>query len=527
MESEMQEKDRISQNLEERITLLQPQIITGASCNTDKSGTTMDLSFQTAFADFKLERRNSEEKIEVRNVRIQQLKKPNCNAGDMGNIEEFKLLYTEFSTKPRWKAVIETENHPYGLKDAHKLTPDYLDPKYYQKMNLFEDQVATAMSIHQEYHPDLADCQPTIKFIRRIDRLIEVMMSRTPVTALRLGSGKQAVREFFFYILFIFFYFLIFIHINYLTVINEFLEYLHEWEITAMKYGYRFLTKSTCYGLNITLRATLEILEFSIYDCNYEYLMTARLNQNALERFFGLAREVCGSNDYPDSILFGQMFHLISMYSLIIPCKGSNVAGDEMISSLLHFSNIPTSETGRLEWRKIIDSIIEHSDKPDDAMNQIITNSEQRNGNARSFFFHYRIHGYIVRKARKWTRCDDCIQSLSASPSCKNYRMIALLSKGYLTEPSDELIKLIHMVEKTILDVVEKQSINSDILFYISYALQELQSELPLVGHQRELTKSVMSFYLIIRIHFLAKSYNNKNCTKKKQTHKARKDAKL
>ncbi|XP_018376324.1 PREDICTED: centromere-associated protein E-like [Trachymyrmex cornetzi] len=87
MESEMQKKDRISQNLEKRITLLQPQIITGASCNTDKSGTTMDSSFQTAFADFKLEHRNSEEKIEVRNVRIQTAEKAElqCKIIDLQN----------------------------------------------------------------------------------------------------------------------------------------------------------------------------------------------------------------------------------------------------------------------------------------------------------------------------------------------------------------------------------------------------------------------------------------------------------
>jgi hypothetical protein len=138
-----------------------------------------------------------------------------------------------------------------------------------------------------------------------------------------------------------------------------------------MKHGYHFLTKSTCYGLKITLKATLEILEFLTYEYNYVYLMTARLNQDALERFFGLARDVCGSNDHPDSTLFGQMFRLISTYSLIKPCKGSNVAGGEMIHSLLHFSNIPTSQAGRLEWTKIMDSIIEHSGTPDDAVDQM------------------------------------------------------------------------------------------------------------------------------------------------------------
>ncbi|KYN29939.1 PREDICTED: kinesin-related protein 4-like [Trachymyrmex cornetzi] len=108
MESKMQEKDRINQNLEERIRLLQTRIITAANCNTIvsfktkekrrqtwcgtggfnklntsllptcshlspikemspikshiryKSDTTIDSSFQIAFADFELELMNSE-----------------------------------------------------------------------------------------------------------------------------------------------------------------------------------------------------------------------------------------------------------------------------------------------------------------------------------------------------------------------------------------------------------------------------------------------------------------------------------
>lgn len=80
---------------------------------------------------------------------------------------------------------------------------------------IFSYRVAAAISIFQEYQPELADYQPTIKFIRRINRLIEVMMSRTPIKALRLGSNEKAVRIFILFYTFIFFYFLIFIKLVY------------------------------------------------------------------------------------------------------------------------------------------------------------------------------------------------------------------------------------------------------------------------------------------------------------------------
>lgn len=50
------------------------------------------------------------------------------------------------------------------------------------------------MSMYQKYHPDLVDCQPTIK-IQRINKLIKVMMSRTPNKALKLNSNEQAVKK--------------------------------------------------------------------------------------------------------------------------------------------------------------------------------------------------------------------------------------------------------------------------------------------------------------------------------------------
>lgn len=39
--------------------------------------------------------------------------------------------------KTHWRAVINMESRNiYNLRIAYKLTPDHLDPKYYQKMNV-------------------------------------------------------------------------------------------------------------------------------------------------------------------------------------------------------------------------------------------------------------------------------------------------------------------------------------------------------------------------------------------------------
>lgn len=56
-----------------------------------------------------------------------------------------------------------------------------------------------------------------------------------------------------------------------------------------------FLTLNTCTGFKVTLRATLELLEYLSNDRNYLYLMTARLNQDNLEvyiLFFSVFHEL-------------------------------------------------------------------------------------------------------------------------------------------------------------------------------------------------------------------------------------------
>jgi len=53
-----------------------------------------------------------------------------------------------------------------------------------------------------------------------------------------------------------------------------------------------------------------------------------------------MMRSVCGSNDHPDSVLFIQMFRLLSTYSLIKPPKNINVTGGEMIETLLNIQDL-------------------------------------------------------------------------------------------------------------------------------------------------------------------------------------------
>ena len=59
------------------------------------------------------------------------------------------------------------------------------------------------------------------------------------------------------------------------------------------------------------------------------------------QRFFGMMRHCCGSNDHPDSALFIEMYKLVSTYSLIKTPKGSNISSNDVMKVLINMKDIP------------------------------------------------------------------------------------------------------------------------------------------------------------------------------------------
>lgn len=45
----------------------------------------------------------------------------------------------------------------------------------------------------------------------------------------------------------------------------------------------KFMSESTYYGFHITLRTTIELMDFLTMKCGFNFLMTSRLNQDSLE----------------------------------------------------------------------------------------------------------------------------------------------------------------------------------------------------------------------------------------------------
>ena len=146
-------------------------------------------------------------------------------------------------------------------------------------------------------------------------------------------------------------------------------------------------------------------------------------------------------------------------------------------------------------------------------------------------FVQYYMAGYVAFRAKKLTRCVDCIENVQSrrKPSDEERsKMIDSFNRGRLQYPSEDLYQLTNNVENIILHILAGGQLNRDTFLHILDSLDSC--EIPKVGcseHRNEFTKSITSFYLITRSHFIAKRYNTAHDSRKKKSRKCRKDAKL
>ncbi|XP_044576596.1 integrator complex subunit 7 homolog isoform X2 [Cotesia glomerata] len=478
---------------------------------------------------------------------------------------------------------------------AYKLTPHHLKPEGYQKMNvplaieLFSESISNAMKLLKD-EPDcieLHDCDSTIIFIEKVNKLIKAMLSRTPIDALRPADdnvSKKAIIEFDTFIR------------NWETTAKEKIEQLKQRkkngdsvDLEKMKSFYLSITASTLTGLKISLGSTLELIDFLHSKCNYDYLMTSRLTQDMLEKFFGIARSACGSNDHPDPILFSQVFRLLCSYSLATPPKGSNVTAGELLGSLMQTrESFEASNVNKENWSKKIDAIIENasgnpssaeantdddrtgsnnaSDNNNNDNNNNNNNDDDNNDNDYDNYDNTRrdhegddnnnkvplnsvdsryehdydiaqtsnyvisyIAGYVARKIGRFSKCFDCTESMQSRVVTARDKFIELMDKGALIYPSEQLFNLIKSLEEVVLMVVGTKTVNVDTMFEILDDVSKRNISI-FVGcdeHKKELTKKIINNFLIMRGHFLVKCFNKSATERKVKSKKSRKISKL
>jgi len=72
-------------------------------------------------------------------------------------------------------------------------------------------------------------------------------------------------------------------------VLKEAFAFINEWELNLKDQLITkndFLTQMTADGLKITLKSTIDLVDYLLNKYNYKYVLTAKFNQDCLEVYF-------------------------------------------------------------------------------------------------------------------------------------------------------------------------------------------------------------------------------------------------
>lgn len=248
---------------------------------------------------------------------------------------------------------------------------------------------------------------------------------------------------------------------------------------------------------------------------------------------FSIVRNSCGCGHQPNSQIFIQVFRLLLTSSLIAPVipRGSNVGKEDPHVTLMNLS-LKKKTTVYQSWETVANHIIESCDPVDDiqdveynvesaADNIVFYEAGYDNSlylslkkiNFETFFsFILFPSRYVVKKMERFINCSECSHLLKGS---NNAPLISIRNEfDALYVPSSHLVDTITAIEAAIMKVVDDEGVHNAIFWSIIKEVEERSTEnIKLVGCQNHcdiITKRIMYFFIVMRVHFISKAYNDK-----------------
>ncbi|XP_036146648.1 uncharacterized protein LOC118646884 [Monomorium pharaonis] len=201
------------------------------------------------------------------------------------------------------------KDHPGNARACPKITLRHVVLDNTSKMRvrlatqIFSNSVADGLAFYLSHGCEgLSGCEETISFCKRMNDMFDAMNRKSP---------NQGLTP----------------HCKDFKILEDTLRWLDEWELAVSKTDItaeEFLTVETSKGLRISLRSTMDLCKYLIDKFNFKYLLTGKVNQDNLEKFFGTIRQCAGCNDHPNCPTFLQLYKLLSVYSVIKPPKYGN-----------------------------------------------------------------------------------------------------------------------------------------------------------------------------------------------------------
>lgn len=265
-----------------------------------------------------------------------------------------------------------------------------------------------------------------------------------------------------------------------------------------------FLTKATAEGLWISLESTIDLSNYLLNECNFIYVLTGKLNQDCLEKFFGIIRQVAGPNDLPATPTFLQLYRILSVYSPLVKAPKTGNCSISTVITLSDLKEIVKDPDNLPERIKKINVLKEKIDK-------ILEDG------------HYDCDDIFLDHNYADSTSFECIVYYLAG---REGVLVNLKSRGFLTNPDQNLFNILKLLETCFVKHANSQNVFED-TFEEFFKINNLKLIFPCPDHKSRVMSDLFTYYITMRMHqytYIINQENKKNNRSKKKLSKLTND---
>ena len=359
-----------------------------------------------------------------------------------GTLGDGMALFDEAGNKISWEYIVRLEELQQieGLRLANKLRASHI--RWHQqkmKVNLAAQALSASVADAIEYcdkylnMSEFEGSEATVKFIRTIDGLFDVLNSKNPFAKglkAPLSLSNKHIWEPF---------------------IDEAAKYIRSLTVENGKSILKTQRKTGFIGFLLGIESIKGIFHeyVSSPGAPLSYFPTYKASQDHLELFFAATRAGGGFNNNPTARVFIAIYKRLLLRSSIGGGKGNCIPQDN--TTLLHvFDEICVDNSKVITISDVaIRKKYDLDDKEDPQVEDEFSDVPNITGKVSEFqgaIIPY-IAGHVGRSVEREVGCDVCCGSLGSTKHTTDSSFIRLKDKGGLFKPSKDVIKICEETE--------------------------------------------------------------------------------